>query len=129
MNTMLKVKNRMVVWIQNTYKCTDCLLLWLQGWLEAAACHCPAFQEKIKCMSLTREKMKMQDSKYGLKCISFSCHHKVENHKLIVSQGHTYINYLLRDMSESVYTFSTSVIFQIMCSSRLYLVYYVELQT
>lgn len=57
-------------------------------------CHCPAFQEKIKCMSLTREKMKMQDSKYGLKCISFSRHHKVENHKLNNCKSGSYLHQL-----------------------------------
>lgn len=68
---------RIVINVLIVYYSCDC-----KGWLEAAECHCPAFQEKIKCMSLAREKMKMQDLKYGLKCISFSCHHKAENHKL-----------------------------------------------
>ena len=33
LNTVLKVKNRMVVWVQNGCKCLDWLLSWSLGWL------------------------------------------------------------------------------------------------
>ena len=37
MNAILTVKIRMVVWVQNAYKYSGCLSLWLYGWLGAAA--------------------------------------------------------------------------------------------
>ena len=46
LNTMLKVKIRMAVWVQNDYKYISCLPLWLHIWLGGVAhCHCLASQE------------------------------------------------------------------------------------
>ena len=42
------MKNRMVVWLQNVYKCIDFLPSWVYGWLGAVACCCcPASQEGL----------------------------------------------------------------------------------
>ena len=46
MNAILKVKNRIVVWVQNDCECIDCLHLWLCGWLETMGL-C-LVQEKVK---------------------------------------------------------------------------------
>ena len=48
LNTVLKVKHGMAVWVQNSYKWIGCLSSSSSGHMGAEAhCYCPALQEKI----------------------------------------------------------------------------------
>ena len=83
----LKVKTRMVVWVQNESKCVGCLHSWFQGWPGAqptaarSSAHC-CFPEssrvvqsfwKICHMLLGSKNIKFKNSKYGFywMCIAF----------------------------------------------------------
>ena len=68
LNTVLKVKTGMVVWVQNgrkygLYRLHGVFPLRITG--LSAACHRPASRERIGCISLARETIKVQNSKYG----------------------------------------------------------------
>ena len=83
----LKVKTRMVVWVQNECKCVGCLRSWFQGWLGAqltaarnsAHCCCSESSRMVQSfwniclMLLGWEKIKLKNSKYGFywMCIAF----------------------------------------------------------
>lgn len=64
-NTVLKVKKRMVVWVQNDCMYLDCPPSWLCAWLGAVTCcHYPASQMSVvSCISSHEED---QNSQYSL---------------------------------------------------------------
>jgi len=87
LHIVLKVKNRLVAWVQNGYKCMDCLSLWLPGLLWAAVqCLLPSVVSIISQITSLGEG---QNSKYSFYCVSLSHHHKIEKllSRAIISQG------------------------------------------
>ena len=63
LNTVLKVKKRIVIWVQNGCKCVDCLPSWSSGWPGAAA-HYTASQQGSYWIPLATEKIKIPNSKF-----------------------------------------------------------------
>ena len=82
LNTVLKVKIRMVKWIWNGCKCVGCLHSWFWGWpgaqLTAAAQN---HQEISYCILLARERVKIQIWSSFTECVLLLQHHEVKNHK------------------------------------------------
>ena len=57
LNITLKVKNRVVVWVQNGCKWIGCLPFWSRSWLGAPAhCCCPTPEERIVPYNTSLEK-------------------------------------------------------------------------
>lgn len=53
LNTLLKEKNRMVIWVRNGFDCISCSPSWWCGWQgPAARCHRSALQE---CIAVPRD--------------------------------------------------------------------------
>lgn len=75
LNTVGEVRNGMVVWVQNGYKCIGRLPLWSSGCLGAVAhCCCPTSQESIPA-HIASDMIKIQNLEsgfYGMSIISAS---------------------------------------------------------
>lgn len=59
------MKNRIAVWVQNGFKCINCLPSWQHGWLGAAVHRCcppPWGRQGLQTASLGKD----QNSKYGV---------------------------------------------------------------
>ena len=73
LNTVLKVKDRMVIWVQNGWKCISSLPSWLLG-AAAHCCSCPESRERgLYCISQAgkRSKLKIRNA------VSTECELKV----------------------------------------------------
>lgn len=110
-NTVLKVRKRMVVWLQNGFKCISCLPEWLCGWLGGGAhCCCPGSGERILLQS-SQEKIKMQNAKFRVRLLLNMYHFhtivNLKNHNWIIvswwlSVYFTYLFYFLSFFSISL---------------------------
>ena len=64
LNTLLKVENRMLLWVQNGCQCISCLILWSHSWpVTLAQGHWPVSWENAGHISKEQEKIKIQDLK------------------------------------------------------------------
>ena len=74
LNTVLKVKIRMAVWVQNSSKYTCALPLWPCGWPGPAAAAAQHHKTVLYCISPAWGNIKLQNSKYDFywMCIAFT---------------------------------------------------------